>query len=290
MSSTTGAAGAIREELLRVRADDGAETDLRIVLPHGSFQQLLYWLPALGVAARNYAPFAQALAARGFAVALHEWRGAGSSNRRASRRVDWGYRELLLADVPAGLAAVRARYGANGLTLGGHSLGGQFAALSASLQPDGIERLVLVASGSPWWRCFRHPRLVQAACVAVPAIAWACGWFPGRRLGFGGREARGVMADWARSGRSGCYEPTGIGQDLEAKLGRLRLPIHAWRFVDDWLGPAASLDWLLDKMPMATRRVAIVDEEALGVRADHFSWMRSPGPLADLVKRDISFK
>ena len=34
----------------------------------------LLWLPALGVAARHYAPFAQALAERGIAVFVHEWR------------------------------------------------------------------------------------------------------------------------------------------------------------------------------------------------------------------------
>jgi predicted alpha/beta hydrolase len=282
-----GCRSVIREEKLRVRAADGAEADLHLVLPAGRTDRLLYWLPALGVAARNYAPFAQSLAQRGIAVALHEWRGAGSSNRRASRRVDWGYRELLLADLPAGLAAVRIRCGDARLMLGGHSLGGQFAALFAGLQQDAFERLLLVASGSPWWRCFHRPRLVQAACLAVPVIAHACGWFPGRRLGFGGNEARGVMTDWARSGRSGRYEVEGVGQDLEALLGEVDLPVHAWRFADDWLGPAASLDWLLAKLPKASRQVTVADAATLGAKADHFSWMRSPGQLAALLENSL---
>lgn len=278
-----GAAAAIREEKLRVRAADGAEADLHLVMPSGTADRWLYWLPALGVAARNYVPFAQALARCGIAVALHEWRGAGSSNRRAGARVDWGYRELLLADLPAGLPALRERAGDARVVLGGHSLGGQFAVLFAGLQPGGFERLLLVASGSPWWRCFPHPRLMLAACFAVPLIARALGWFPGRRLGFGGNEARGVMTDWARSGRSGRYEVDGIDQDLEARLGEVSLPVHAWRFADDWLGPAASLDWLLAKMPKASRQVTVADEAMLGVKADHFSWMRSPGRMAALV-------
>ena len=287
MTSSAEAAGGVLDETVRVRSADGAEADLHVILPAEPGTRLLYWLPALGVAARHYVPFAHALAARGVAVALHEWRGAGSSNRRAGRRVDWSYRELLLADIPAGLVAARRRLGEEGLSLGGHSLGGQLAVLSAALQPEAVAGLVLVASGSPWWPCFHRPRLVQAACTAVPAIAWACGRFPGRRLGFGGNEARGVMSDWARSGRSGRYRPRGIGQDLEAKLGQLGVPVHAWRFADDWLGPAASLDWLLDKMPNAPRKVTVMGESALRTRADHFSWLRTPDRLAASIAEGI---
>src|SRR3546814_14675168 len=67
----------------------------------------LFWLPALGVAARHYLPLADALAARGVAVFLHEWRGHGSSSLRLGREHDWGYRELLPAALPA---SERAHY------------------------------------------------------------------------------------------------------------------------------------------------------------------------------------
>lgn len=280
MPSVQGAAPAPREQRLRVRAADGAEADLHLLLPEAPGGHLLYWLPALGVTARQYVPFAQALAGEGIAVALHEWRGAGSSSLRASRRVDWGYRELLRLDLPAGFAAVRSHCGDVRTVLGGHSLGGQIAVLESSLQPQAFAGLVLLASGSPWWRCFPRPRLLQAACVAVPLLARALGRFPGRRLGFGGNEARGVMADWARSGRTGRYVVDGLDEDLEASMARLELPVQAWRIADDWLGPAASLDWLLDKMPRAPREVEVLDTASLGARADHFSWMRAPGPLS----------
>src|SRR3546814_7732175 len=66
----------------------------------------LFWLPALGVAARHYLPFADALAARGVAVFVHEWRGNGSSALRPDRDHDWGYSELPTADLPAGERAI----------------------------------------------------------------------------------------------------------------------------------------------------------------------------------------
>ena len=177
MPSVQGAAPAPREQRLRVRAADGAEADLHLLLPEAPGGHLLYWLPALGVTARQYVPFAQALAGEGIAVALHEWRGAGSSSLRASRRVDWGYRELLRLDLPAGFAAVRSHCGDVRTVLGGHSLGGQIAVLESSLQPQAFAGLVLLASGSPWWRCFPRPRLLQAACVAVPSLCYQnSGW------------------------------------------------------------------------------------------------------------------
>src|SRR5690242_16818249 len=94
---------------VRVTAADGAASELLLV-GEARPRRWLYWLPAMGVPAKHYLPFAEALAARGIAVALHEWRGIGSSQWRAGRRQDWGYRALLQQDLLAGLAAARAAW------------------------------------------------------------------------------------------------------------------------------------------------------------------------------------
>lgn len=280
---------AVRESFVPVVARDGARADLTFVEPSETAREVVLWLPALGVAARNYLPFARAMAANGVAVALHEWRGAGSSDRRAGRAVDWGYRALLLDDVPASRALVRARHPRAVLRIGGHSLGGQLAALAAALEPADVAGLVLVASGSPYWRCFGHPWLIRAFYATVPALAAVCGHFPGRRLGFGGREARGVMTDWSRSGRSGRYAADGVPADLEARLAGVGSPVLALRFADDWLGPAASLDWLLRKLPAAPQETLVLGESELGnIAADHFSWMKSPQAVVRAIVNKIN--
>lgn len=269
--------------VLRVTAADGATAEVLLLAPVGSVRHLLYWLPALGVAAKHYLPLAAALAERGVAVALHEWRGIGSSDRRAGRDQDWGYRELLEYDLAAGLAAARAQWPDLPCLLGGHSLGGQLAALLASGDPAAVAGLVLVASGSPYWRCFRHRWLVGAAYVLAPAVADLRGYLPGRRIGFGGNEARGVIRDWARSGRRGRYAAAGMPVDFERRLAALTLPILALRPGNDWLAPAASLEWLLAKMPRSPRAVVALGPDTLGAAADHFSWMRAPSPVADRI-------
>lgn len=265
---------------LPVMAADGAASALLLLSPRDVPRRLLYWLPALGVPARHYLPLAEALAARGFAVALHEWRGIGSSNRRAGRRQNWGYRELLLDDLPAGLAAVRASLPMLGTCwLGGHSLGGQLSALYAGLRPDEVAGLLLVASGSPYWRHFRWRWPIRAAFALAPRLAQWCGYLPGRRIGFGGNEARGVIRDWAASGASGHYAAVGLG-DLEPGLAALTCPLLALRLERDWLAPAPSLEWLLAKMPRIRSAVGVIEAGELGVPADHFSWMKAPDAVA----------
>lgn len=260
----------------------------------------LLWLPALGVAARHYLPFAEALAARGVDVCLHEWRGHGSSSVRAGRTADWGYRTLLEQDLPVSLAAALGerriagtdtvdggrgaeRGGRAPTIVGGHSLGGQLAALALALNPAAADRLWLAASGAPYWRTFPGPRgwMLPWAYRFLWWLAEARGALPGRAVGFGGREARGVMRDWARTGLSGRYAAAGMAIDLEAALSGVRTPVEALRLADDWLVPDGSLRYLLGKMRPASERIAVIDADTLGARADHFAWMRHPDAVAE---------
>jgi predicted alpha/beta hydrolase len=261
---------------------DGASADLVLYRPDGGEMAALLWVPALGVAARHYEPFALALTARGIAVAVHEWRGIGSSDRRAGRHANWGYRELLTDDLPTSLGALRDAVPSVPLFVGGHSLGGQLASLLAATSSLPLAGLALVGSGSPYWRCFKP--WVGLALVAAPALANLVGWLPGRRVGFGGNEARGVIGDWARTGRTGRYAGRGIDMDLEAALRRQHRPVLALRLRDDWFGPEASLDFLLGKMPEAPRRVEVIaPEDIAGAPADHFAWMKVPTDIARRV-------
>ncbi|HUB89622.1 MAG TPA: alpha/beta fold hydrolase [Dyella sp.] len=258
-------------------AADGARSELICVQPDEPAAQCVYWLPAMGVAAKHYLWLAEAFAARGVVVALHEWRGIGSSDRRASRSHDWGYRELLEMDLPAGVREARKRWPQAEFWVGGHSLGGQLSCLYASLHRHDITGILLVASGSPYWRTFAYAPLIFAALGLATPLSRLVGYLPGRRLGFGGNEARGVSADWSRSGRSGRYAARGMAVDFEQQLGALQIPVLAQVLRDDWLAPSRSLAWLLDKMPRAAKRTDIVAPEQLaGQPADHFSWMKAP--------------
>lgn len=263
---------------------DGTRFEVLCVAPPRIPDAAMYWLPAMGVSARHYLPLAQALAQRGIAVALHEWRGIGSSNVRAGWRCNWGFRELLELDLPVGMAAMQAQWPAARCYLGGHSLGGQLACLHAALRPQQPAGIALVASGAPYWRRFRHAPWIRLGYMAAPWVATACGHLPGRRLGFAGNEARGVTGDWARAGRQGRYIVRGMAVDFRERLAALTLPLLGLRLHDDWLGPASSLDWLLSRMPRAARQQQVLTRADFdGAAADHFSWMQVPDAVATRI-------
>ncbi|QNH12704.1 alpha/beta fold hydrolase [Xanthomonas sp. SI] len=270
-------------EALPASAGDGHRWTLLARIPAAPRQALL-WLPALGVAARHYLPFAEALAAQGVAVFLHEWRGNGSSTLRPSRTQDWGYRQLLCEDLPASHAAI-ARHGALPLAIGGHSLGGQIACCYAALHPQAFAQLWLVASGTPYWRHFAAPRryLLPLAYRFLPWLAQCQGVLHGRRLGFGGTEARSLIADWARVGLSGRYAAAGLAADLETLLAQLSAPVRGVVLQDDWMAPQTSLRALLRKMAPRTLDLRSLDAAQLGTAADHFAWMKRPAAVAQAL-------
>lgn len=262
-----------------VATGDGHRFTLRVAGPADARASLLF-VPALGVPAAKYDGFATALAGRGVRVAVPEWRGLASSSLRARRGVDWGYRELL-----ADLAAARAALPGAGWFHGGHSLGGQFAAMLAARDPGACRGLVLVATGVPHAKTFRGTErlAVSAFARALGPLTRLAGYYPGQRLGFAGREAGGVMRDWAATVRSGRYaDYLGEGA-MDDALARLSLPVLGVRFARDWLVPAASLSALVGKLGPGPRHMEAFDDARLGARADHFRWMKAPDAPAAAV-------
>ena len=263
-----------------IDSGDGHRFELILRVPDAPMRRLL-WLPAMGVPAKHYLPFADALAARGIAVGLHEWRGIGSSSLRAGRASDWGYRELL-PDIARSEAALDAAVPGATRVIGGHSLGGQLACCHLALRPDAADALWLVASGAPYWRAF-PPRVRYTLPPLYRFMAWLArtrGVLPGRRLRFAGNEARGVIADWTRSGLRGRYAAAGVDVDIDAAMARVDVPVRAAWLDDDWLGPPSSLRFLLDKLGSADTTFDGFDAARLGAKADHFAWMRTPDAIA----------
>jgi predicted alpha/beta hydrolase len=100
--------------------------------------------------------------------------------------------------------------------LGGHSLGGQMALASAAGNPDPVSGVVMIASGSVHLPCYQGKLrwgvriLATLSSLTGPVL----GYFPGARVGFGGREAAGLMRDWSHVARTGEYRPAGVAAGL----------------------------------------------------------------------------
>lgn len=284
---TDPAAVSIDQHVMPLASADGSQVELVLTTPADA-HHALFWLPALGVPMRHYQQLADALAVHGIALARHEWRGVGSSSVRAARGVDWGYAQLLQTDLPASWAAATAALPGLDWSIGGHSLGAQFSVMFAALNPGAFGSMVLVAGGTPWWRNFSAGRaaLFRAMLACIPATGAIAGYFPGRRLGFGGNEARSVMNDWAASARGGHY---GIPAQIESHIAVLNLPVLAMWLTEDFYVPRAAVDDLLGKMPNAPADIDVLDPATLpDGKADHFSWMQSPQYIAQRIAHWIT--
>jgi predicted alpha/beta hydrolase len=277
--------------LSEVRTPDGVRFTVRALRRDDPTAAVVLVLPAMGATARFYLPFAQELHRAGLTVALVDLRGHGESTPAVVRGSRFGYREMFGPDLDAVLDAVRSALPAAPVFLLGHSLGGQLALLSAVRREPDLDGVVLIAAGSVWFRGFGLLRGLRNLFFSqlFALLATAFGYWPGDRLGFGGRESAGVMRDWARQGRTGRYRFPGAATDVERGLGELRLPVLAVGVDNDTLAPPGCVDHLCGKIPRAAlTRWQYTDEAAGGKRVDHFRWVRHNTALAGHVAAWIS--
>ncbi len=239
---------------------------------YGSSGPMVLLLPAMGVDASYYAPFAEALAVEGTRCAVMDWRGHGDSTPPVSRASRYGYRELV-SDVD-----VAVQHLGGGVTVVGHSLGGQVGLLAAS-GTGGIAKVVLIASGLPHFSGYRG--VTRFALLpysqAIGAVSRVLGVWPGWT--FGGRQSAGVMRDWAYTARHGRLPGMGGAERAQA-MASLAIPVLAVHIEGDTMTPKATTQRLLRSVPKASIMHIDYTETTAGGPIDHIKWVRRPRALA----------
>ena len=203
--------------------------------------------PAIGIGARYYASLCAGLTEIGIGAVSIDMPGHGASPIRAGRHDNWGSEELVdhFASVVGALAEIKPHAP---IYLLGHSLGGHVALMLAGRGDVHVSGVVLVAAGAPYWRAWRGPGalFLRWGSALYGVIAQILGYFPGNRLGFGGREARTLIVQWAASARTGEYDfPGFMGEELLSRPGP---PVHSIGLRGDFFAPEAAIRHLLGKL------------------------------------------
>lgn len=173
---------------------------------------------------------ASTLAGQGLAVLCFDLRGHGQSGPSAAEGAVYTYDDFVQRDVPAIVAAARARFPALGVTLVGHSLTGHAGMIAAGLLPDRAPDAIVGLAANMWVRRFDRGIARRAAKTAA-LLGWVgvtapFGRFDARRLRVGtDPEPWAYVAHYLRMYRRGRLESADGRIDYLAAMARARVPV-----------------------------------------------------------------
>ncbi|MFD1330384.1 alpha/beta fold hydrolase [Methylopila musalis] len=230
--------------------------------------------PATGVLARYYHRFARFLAANGFDVLTYDYRGVGLSRPARLRGSGYRWRHWGERDMEAAIGFVAERGRSDRLLVVGHSIGGFLPGLAASAPR--IARMLTVGAQYAWWGDYaarRRLALLLRWHMAMPALTFACGYFPGRRLGWLEDLPAGVAYEWSfRGPRFERSHPPAERADALARMASVTAPILAVSVSDDEFGTPAAVRRTLDCYAGAERTAVLLEPADYGRDAiGHFS-------------------
>jgi predicted alpha/beta hydrolase len=240
-------------------------------------QGLVAFLPALGASVDYYRPMAEAWAGLGYRVATVELRGGKQSSIKDVRAHNFGYNEVLNVDLASIVPRLRAEAAGRPFLLAGHSLGGQFALLYASRHRSDVDGVVLLAGGSNYYGAMpKGQRLMRHLGLrTVRTIDQVLRFYPGDKLGFGGRQPLNLILDWTHEALTGKYRVTGDAADYDRDLEQLDMPVLMVSLRGDALVPRPSADYLARKLTRAqVAQIELLPED--GSSYHHFRWVKQP--------------
>ncbi|MBC9251518.1 hypothetical protein A9179_14700 [Pseudomonas alcaligenes] len=239
-------------------------------------------LPALGVSARSYGMLAQVLVGAGYNVLVADWPGQGESRPRPNWRFNYGYRQLVEEFLPKLLSLAGRHFSGTQLVLLGHSLGGHIATLYAAANPASPVRVVGVACGNIHYRHWSGLGRLLTPSVAILCnlLAGSLGHLPGKRIGFGGHEARRLMRDWGRVAFSGNYRHLDLplAPATSNRVSSLFIQIE-----NDNFAPPASTRGLAELI-QAEPQIAQLPSPRPPHENPHSAWLRAPQGVVACVK------
>ena len=234
-----------------------------LFLPSADPHAVLTIHPATATPERFYFSFAEAAAARGFAVVTYGFRGVG--DRRAARaHRHLRMRDWICEDVAAAGTWAEERFPDLPHTALGHSLGGH-----ALLLGSGGKRLcgiVTIATAMVAARSIapRSERLRVEVGLGVfgRVVTRVFGYMPGSRVGLGEDIPAAALYEWTNWLRRTHFFFDDPSFDAEARTARLRTPVLAVGTSDDPWATGAFVDALTDRLRLApvTRRTFVPEE------------------------------
>ncbi len=155
-----------------------------------------------------------------------------------------------------------------------------------SASPGEIDALIQVACPSVYYRGWHFPHSIRLLLMtqAFRLISEVLGYFPGKRVGFAGTEAKTHIKDWAHTTLTGRYEPRNATLNYEQMLPRLSAPVLAISFSGDPFAPKKAVEKLLSKFPSAQITHWHVAPQDIGLDSlGHIAWVKKGQPIVEKI-------
>lgn len=228
---------------------------------------------ATGVLAKYYHRYAYFLALHGFSVLTYDYRGIGNSRPSQLKGCGYRWRDWGELDFEAAVTFMERESDAPLLVVG-HSIGGFLPGLAAS--GTKIDRMLTVGAQYAWWGDYARQRRVQLFLkwhLAMPLLAWLCGYFPGRRLGWLEDLPANVAYEWSfRRPRFEKSHPWKERRSVLSRMEDVNASIMSVVVSDDELGTPAAVLRTLNYFSNAERCAVLVRPRDYGkAEIGHFN-------------------
>ncbi len=275
--------------LISIETKSGYEVPLFVFKTNEtSNSKTLIILPALGVTAKFYIPLAKELTKLGINTLIMEQRGKGESSIRANRHNDFGFYEWIYEDIPAVINWSKKTFDCE-ISLLGHSLGGHIAVCFTAAYPNSVSKIILPATGSPWIAAYSGIMRfkIRILYFLLPLICKVLGYYNGNLLGFGGIEARTLMSDWRHLISNNQYKVRGSELDINESIKSFAGQVLSISFQSDELAPMHAVEAVLLKFKKASIERKMASTKELGLKANHFNWIKEPKYCSLLISEWI---
>ncbi len=282
----------MRKKDLPIEFSDGTTNLIQLYLPATTRPRAVVAIfPAMGVRAAFYEHMAKAFTKVHIAAALVDHRGHGNSNIRPMRGINFGFQEIITIDYYETIQKIRETLPGVPLFLAGHSLGGKIGSLFAARYPELIDGLVLLTACSVYYKAWKgwERWKIRLGIETINVIARILGYYPGDKVGFGGREFAGVIADWSRQCRTGKYLVTNQDFAYDDALADTQFPVLAISVAGDELAPFPAVRHLLSKFRNNphVRHIHLEKDDPRNPGYDHFNFAKNPEAMVQIISEWI---
>ena len=277
----------VHEEELSVVFSDSSSLNVTEFYLNNESDVIIICLPAMGVTASYYKNLAKIFCSKGFHVITADQRGNGKSSMRASKKINFGYNEIISIDIPELITKIKEQYPEKEIYILGHSLGGQLAVLAMSINENLANGIILIASCSGFYKGWNFPSNIKnySASRLIYLISKVIGYFPGHKLGFAGREGKSIIFDWAQQIKTGNYVLCNSQLDYETMIEKISVPIFAISFENDSLAPRRSVENFYKKMKNCSVEHKHCNSENVNIKnVGHFNWVKKPEAIVEMIK------